>query len=328
MPWLPAISSPGTPTSRRASSGMRPVTIATTARRSASAASAPSAPSTSPAMKGSWTIGDSVPSKSVRRPAGSAASASAASARARDSDPSVWRLDSGTVKRLSSWALPIILGVAGVALIIIGSLDLETEPTPSLPDLLTPTPVAQASETPAPTASPDAPTSPTAEPTATPDPDAAARRRRRRAAPGRVGRHQRGRQAVDQHRHRRLPAERRRLHPQPGPPAGAQHELVHLRARREPPLQAALERAGRRGAADPDVGRLDPPLRRHRGAPERRLPGRRRDREQPRGLRHHPAARAPDPRQLRGRSLDGRRPTTSGSRSRPRRATTATGASW
>jgi Sortase domain len=57
-----------------------------------------------------------------------------------------------------------------VALIIIGSLDLETEPTPSLPDLLTPTPVAQASETPAPTASPDGPTSPTAEPTATPTP--------------------------------------------------------------------------------------------------------------------------------------------------------------
>jgi hypothetical protein len=74
------------------------------------------------------------------------------------------------VKRLSSWALPIILGVAGVALIIIGSLDLETEPIPSLPDLLTPTPVAQASETPAPTASADAPTSPTAEPTATPTP--------------------------------------------------------------------------------------------------------------------------------------------------------------
>ncbi len=74
------------------------------------------------------------------------------------------------MKRLSSWALPIILGVAGVALIIIGSLDLETEPAPSLPDLLTSTPVAQASETPAPTASPDGPTSPTAEPTATPSP--------------------------------------------------------------------------------------------------------------------------------------------------------------
>ena len=81
-------------------------------------------------MNGSGTIGESVPSKSVSRPAGSAASASGASASARDSDASVWRLDSGTVKRLSSWALPIILGVAGVALIIIGSLDLRARARP------------------------------------------------------------------------------------------------------------------------------------------------------------------------------------------------------
>jgi hypothetical protein len=74
------------------------------------------------------------------------------------------------VKRLSSWALPIILGVTGVALIIIGSLDLGAEPTSSLPDIPTPTPVAQASATPTPSESASTPASPTAEPTATPTP--------------------------------------------------------------------------------------------------------------------------------------------------------------
>jgi len=77
------------------------------------------------------------------------------------------------VKRLSSWALPIILGVAGVALIIVGSLDLEQqEPSPSLPPIATATPVAQASATAEPTgALSDAPsTSPSAEPTAVPTP--------------------------------------------------------------------------------------------------------------------------------------------------------------
>ncbi len=44
------------------------------------------------------------------------------------------------MKRLSSWALPIILGVAGVALIIIGSLDLGDDPTPSLPAIADPEP--------------------------------------------------------------------------------------------------------------------------------------------------------------------------------------------
>jgi hypothetical protein len=74
------------------------------------------------------------------------------------------------VKRLSSWALPIILGVAGVALIIIGSfeLDFSGRPTPTLPSILTPTPVAQASPTP--TSSPEPSRSPTAEPTASPTP--------------------------------------------------------------------------------------------------------------------------------------------------------------
>jgi Sortase domain len=77
------------------------------------------------------------------------------------------------VKRLSSWALPIILGVAGVALIIIGSFDLDfgAQPTPTLPSIRTPTPVAQASPTatsrPSETAGPSA----TPDPTQTPLPD-------------------------------------------------------------------------------------------------------------------------------------------------------------
>jgi len=74
------------------------------------------------------------------------------------------------VKRLSSWALPIILGVAGVALIIIGSLDLGDDPTPSLPAIATPSPVAQASPTPIPTASGTATASPSEEPSPTPTP--------------------------------------------------------------------------------------------------------------------------------------------------------------
>jgi Sortase domain len=74
------------------------------------------------------------------------------------------------VKRLSSWALPIILGVTGVALIIIGSFELDfgARPTPTLPSILTPTPVAQASPTASP--SPDPGPSDTAEPTASPTP--------------------------------------------------------------------------------------------------------------------------------------------------------------
>ncbi|HEX7172376.1 MAG TPA: sortase [Candidatus Limnocylindria bacterium] len=50
------------------------------------------------------------------------------------------------MKRLSSWALPIILGVAGVALIIVGSVALGDEPAASLP------PIAQPTATPVPTA--------------------------------------------------------------------------------------------------------------------------------------------------------------------------------
>jgi Sortase domain len=77
------------------------------------------------------------------------------------------------VKRLSSWALPIILGVAGVTLIIVGSLGLDDEASPSLPPIATPTPVAQASPTLEPTAeptdSPPATATPTASPTPLPD---------------------------------------------------------------------------------------------------------------------------------------------------------------
>lgn len=81
------------------------------------------------------------------------------------------------MKRLSSWALPIVLGLVGVVLIIVGSVG-SGEPAPSLP------PIARPSQTPAPTAEPTAePTdppgsgspgetsAPTPEPTATPLPD-------------------------------------------------------------------------------------------------------------------------------------------------------------
>ncbi len=76
------------------------------------------------------------------------------------------------MKRLSSWALPIVLGVAGVALIIIGSLDLDAAPVSSLPAIATPTPtpVAQASPSATPLPSGSAPASPSVEPTATPAP--------------------------------------------------------------------------------------------------------------------------------------------------------------
>ncbi|MBA2265199.1 MAG: sortase [Chloroflexi bacterium] len=76
------------------------------------------------------------------------------------------------MKRLSSWALPIILGVAGVALIIAGTLDLDADPPASLPPIATPTQVAQATATPARSASasarPSASTEPTGSPTPTP----------------------------------------------------------------------------------------------------------------------------------------------------------------
>ncbi len=76
------------------------------------------------------------------------------------------------MQRLSSWALPIILGVAGVALIIIGTLDLDAGPTASSPPFpsTTPSPIAEA--TPTPTPEPSAPATPSAsvEPTVQPTP--------------------------------------------------------------------------------------------------------------------------------------------------------------
>ncbi len=82
------------------------------------------------------------------------------------------------MKRLSSWALPIILGVAGVALIILGTLESDGSPTSSLAPIATPSAVAQASPTPTPSpAASDAPASatgdqePTPVPTPTPLPD-------------------------------------------------------------------------------------------------------------------------------------------------------------
>jgi sortase family protein len=78
------------------------------------------------------------------------------------------------VQRLSSWALPIILGVAGVALIIVGTLDLDAGSSSSIPPFpsSTPTPVAEATPTPGPSvsASPSASVVPTEQPTPSPLP--------------------------------------------------------------------------------------------------------------------------------------------------------------
>ena len=76
------------------------------------------------------------------------------------------------MKRLSSWALPIILGVSGVVLIIVGSLDLDAEPVATLPPIrtATPTQVAVMSPTPRPSASGSESPSPSPPPTPTPTP--------------------------------------------------------------------------------------------------------------------------------------------------------------
>jgi hypothetical protein len=81
------------------------------------------------------------------------------------------------VKRLSSWALPIILGVAGVALIIVGSVALGDDPVASLPPIAQPTPTAPPTPTPQASASetdvssPSAGPADTASPTPSPLPD-------------------------------------------------------------------------------------------------------------------------------------------------------------
>ena len=80
------------------------------------------------------------------------------------------------MKRLSSWALPIILGVVGVALIIIGTLDLDAEPTASVPPFpsATSSPIAEATPTPTPepsvSPSPSSSVEPTEQPTPSPLP--------------------------------------------------------------------------------------------------------------------------------------------------------------
>ena len=88
--------------------------------------------------------------------------------------------------------------------------------------------------------------------------------------------------------------------------------LEPSRPRAELALQAALERPGRRRGADPDVGRLGPPICRDRGAPERRLPGPGRGRTTPRtsASRRHSPSRST--RTARRRPSGPRRPTTSG----------------
>ncbi|HEX9635750.1 MAG TPA: sortase [Candidatus Limnocylindria bacterium] len=72
------------------------------------------------------------------------------------------------MRRRTSLLLPLILAVAGVALIVVGSLDLDP-PGSSLPPIPDPSsPVALATPSPEPSASPDA--TATAEPTTTPTP--------------------------------------------------------------------------------------------------------------------------------------------------------------
>ena len=75
------------------------------------------------------------------------------------------------MKRLSGWALPLALALAGVTLIIVGSLDLDAEPAVSLPPIRpSGSEVAQASPTAAPTDAASATPAPPA-PTPTPLPD-------------------------------------------------------------------------------------------------------------------------------------------------------------
>jgi hypothetical protein len=77
------------------------------------------------------------------------------------------------MRRLSSgMVVPLLLAVAGVALIIVGQLDLDQPAVESLPPIVDPSPVAIATPSPTPEApsDPEATPPPTAEPTPTPTP--------------------------------------------------------------------------------------------------------------------------------------------------------------
>ena len=74
------------------------------------------------------------------------------------------------MKRLSSWALPIILGVAGVALIIASSMGFGDEPAASLPPIARPSATPVPTDTPSPSASATDAPSPSLDPTDTPAP--------------------------------------------------------------------------------------------------------------------------------------------------------------
>ena len=76
------------------------------------------------------------------------------------------------MKRLSSWALPIILGLAGAALIIVGTVGIGEEPSASLPPIARPSATVVPTSTAIPEASASATDvpSPSTEPTETPLP--------------------------------------------------------------------------------------------------------------------------------------------------------------
>ena len=81
------------------------------------------------------------------------------------------------MQRLSSWALPVILGLVGVGLIILGTLDLDGEAAASLPPIATASHSPTQEATAEPSASPPATAEvspsqePTPSPSATPLPD-------------------------------------------------------------------------------------------------------------------------------------------------------------
>lgn len=74
------------------------------------------------------------------------------------------------MQRLSSWALPILLGLAGVVLIILGTLDLDGQATASLPPIATASPRPTVEATVSPTATASASPSDDPSPTPTPTP--------------------------------------------------------------------------------------------------------------------------------------------------------------